>query len=341
MSTGIYRQYPSQQPQRPSLAPQLTPASGFYPFGGPLIARISAAPVWPVQQPQPGVAAILAPAPTLVPVGKSTTWRRDPYPVQRPDTEVAFFNTPPSGFYPFQGSTPQEIIRAQDERATLVTAGIAALLPAPQTYVPQSAVQAPQRQPYPIQITPGEIAPFLSPSAPDSPISSPTYWAAAYRRDFTAIDLPAPWLAPFSVQADSVPAAEMLTWSREPARSPGILAPWLAPLVAPAAVFVPAAAAISWSREISRTQQLERRVISTLVDYVPPAKLQGWQARAEVRPRLAWSLSAVFIPPPVITGPGVVGLHLLTPASERSLSITYGDARLMVSAADGRVIGNG
>lgn len=67
---------------------------------------------------------------------------------------IAPFQTPASGFYPFDGSTPQQLVRAVEGRATLAAPGIAALLPAPVSQVPPVMVMAAAyvRSPTPIQL---------------------------------------------------------------------------------------------------------------------------------------------------------------------------------------------
>src|SRR5581483_3643533 len=122
-----------------------------------------------------------------------------PYPNQqlRPNG-LAPFQTSASGFYTFEGSTPQQIYRGADARAILPALGIAALLAPAPAFVPPAQVQQPTRTVAAVQQQTfvSELAPFFSASSPSVPIPRNDGRAAAYWRAPIAPQQLEPEIAP-------------------------------------------------------------------------------------------------------------------------------------------------
>jgi hypothetical protein len=137
-----------------------------------------------------------------------------PYPNQQPRSSgLAPFQTSASGFYPFEGSTPQQINRGADARAILPALGIAALLTPAPVFVPAAQVQQSARSAPAIQQQTfiSELAPFFSAGSPSVPLPRTVSQQAAYLRIANSQQQPESEIAPLIPAPTAlVPPAQVL-----------------------------------------------------------------------------------------------------------------------------------
>lgn len=168
MSSGVFRQYTNPRLPAPTVtagqpldAPILNPAvqPQFRDYVATRLIPLGIAALIPV-------VAALVPQPALAQVPRAT------YAPQQPAPElVAPFLTQVGPSVPLPFSPVETVARAPYPIQELPT-GIAALIPAVQTYTPPPAIATVARStPLTIQLPPEMVAPFLTQSAPDVPLA--------------------------------------------------------------------------------------------------------------------------------------------------------------------------
>jgi hypothetical protein len=231
-----------------------------------------------------------------------------PYPNQQPRTHgLAPIQTAASGFYPFEGSTRQQINRGMDIRAVLPALGIAALLAPAPVFVPPATASSPAAY---VRMTAAPQLPAAGPASTDDTVlvvcGEPTQSVAAF------------------IRAPSPPAPQFTSAVAPLAQAPGPVIP-PSTLARPASITYP---------PIQLPESEIAPLLAPSATVAPPATVQGALARAAmVLPLQIYSAVTPLAQssPPYI--PAVV-LARTPPVIYPAQIIEYDVAQFLTGAAD-------